>query len=192
MPSPDEKRARRRLRNIVALLLAVALVALAAVLARSLSPGPAVMEQRAAERAAWEKNQTAEQRANAAAWDETVREMRREQGLMALVFLLGNVIIAATFIRSTRATARDVGARRLRLGGACVRVLGRGTLALGAACAVMIAVPLAESIIAGGHGMYAGEQMLAAVYTLISFLLVWFVSLGLACAVLWRRSRADA
>lgn len=191
MPTPDERSVRHRLRNIVVLLSVVAAIAFGVLFVRAFEPSSAVLEQRAADRAAWEKVQTAEQRAGAEAWHEAVRESQRQQGLIALVFLIGNIIIVATCIRSTRANARDVGTRQLRFGQAFVKVLSRGTFALGVACAVMIVVPIVESVIAGGDGMYSGEQMLAAVFTMISFLLLWILSLGLASVVLWRRSRAN-
>lgn len=182
---------RHGLGIIVALLLVVAAVACGVVFVRALGPSPAVLEQRTADRAEWEKGQTAEQRAGLEAWRKAVRELQRQQGLIAAVFLLGNIIIVVTFFRSTCANARDVGTRQLRPGEAFVRVLSRGTAALGAAGAVVIVVPILESVIAGGHGMYSGEQMLSAVFTLISFLFVWILSLGLASVVLWRRGRAN-
>jgi hypothetical protein len=182
------ERTRRRLSRILALLSVVAVVACGVVLVRACGPSGAVLEQRAADRAAWEKGQTAEQRADAEAWREAVRESQRQGGLMAIVFLVGNGIIVVTCIRSTRACARELRARQLRLGEAFVKVLRRGTAALGSACAVIVVVPTIESVVVGGRGMYAGEQMLAAALTLISFLAFWIFSLGLACAVLWRRS----
>lgn len=190
MPTRGETSVRRRLRNIVALLLVAAVVAFGVVFVRGLGPSSEVLEQRAADRAAWEKGQTAEQRANAEAWREVLRESQREGGLIAAVFLIGNIIIVVTFIRSTSANARDVGARQRRFADAFVKVLSRGTVALGAACATMVVVPIIESVIVGGHGMYTGEQMLSALFTLMSFLSLWIFSLGLAAAVLWRRSRA--
>jgi hypothetical protein len=191
MPTPDETSVRHRLRNIVALLLVVAVIAFGVLFVRAFEPSSAVLEQRAADRAAWEKAQTAEQRAGSEAWHEAVRESQRQRGLIALVFLIGNIIIIVTCIRSIRANAGDIGTRQLRLGDAFVKVLSRGTVALGAACAIMIVVPVIESVIVGGHGMYSGEQMLSAVFTMISFLLLWILSLGLASVVLWRRSRAN-
>jgi hypothetical protein len=191
MPTRGEASVRRRLRNIVALLLVAAVVAFGVVFVRALGPSSAVLEQRAADRAAWEKGQTAEQRANSEAWHEVVRESQRERGLIAAVFLIGNIIIVVTFIRSTCANARDVGTRQLRLGDALVKVLSRGTVAFGAACAIMIVVPIIESVIVRGHGMYSGEQLLSALFTLISFLSLWILCLGLAAVVLWRRSRAN-
>lgn len=191
MPTRDETRVRHRLRNIVVLLLVVAVVVCGVAFVRAIGPGTAVLEQRAADRAAWEKGQTAEQRASSEAWDAVVRESQRQRGLIATVFLIGTIIIVVTCIRTTRANARDVGTRQLGPGVAFVKVLSRATVALGAACAIMIAVPIIESVIAGGHGMYSGEQMLSALFTLISFLFLWVLSLGLASVVLWRRSRAN-
>src|SRR5579859_6806924 len=127
MTTPDETSVRHRLRNIVALLLIIALIAFGALFVRAFGPGSAVLEQRAADRAAWEKTQTAEQRAGAEAWHEAVRESQRQGGLIALVFLAGNIIIGVTCIRSTRATARDMGTRRLRSEDAFLKVLSRGT-----------------------------------------------------------------
>ena len=191
MPTRDETSVRHRFRNIVVLLLAVAVAVCGVAFVRAIGPSTAVLEQRAADRAAWEKGQTAEQRARSEAWDAVVRETQREQGLIATVFLLGNIIIVVTCIRSTRASARDVGARQLRLGDAFFKVLSRATVALGAACAVLIVVPIIESVIVSGHGMYSGEQMLSAVVTIISFVFLWILSLGLAFLVLWKRSRAN-
>jgi len=188
MAIPNDTRVRNRLRNVVGLLAIVALIALGVFLARALGPSSAVVEQRAAERAAWEKTQTAEQLARSEAWQEAVRELRRQRGLIALVSLIGNLIVVVTCIRSTLANAREVAARSLRPGAAFLSVLRRGTAALGAACAIMIAVPLGESLMFPGNGMYAGEQMLAALFTMISFLVLWMLSLGLAAIVLWRRS----
>src|SRR5579859_4850695 len=170
MTTPDETSVRHRLRNIVALLLIIALIAFGFLFFRAFGPDSAVLEQRAADRAAWEKSQTAKQRAGSEAWQESVRESQRQRGLIALVFLIGNIIIVATCIRSTRAIARDMGARQLRPGDAFTKVLNRGTVALGAACAIMIVVPVIESVMVGGHGMYSGEQMLSALFTVISFL----------------------
>jgi vacuolar-type H+-ATPase subunit I/STV1 len=191
MPNRDETSIRHRLRNIVVLLFVVAVAVCGVVFVRALGPSTAVLEQRAADRAAWEKGQTAEQRASSEAWDAVVRETRRQQGLIAIVFLFGNFIIVVTCIRSTRANARDVGTRQLGLGDAFVKVLSRVTVGLGAACAILIVVPILESVIVGGRGMYSGEQGLSAVATIISFLLLWVLSLGLASVVLWRRSRAN-
>lgn len=191
MPTPDETSVRHRLRNLVVLLLVVAVIAFGVLFVRAFGPSSAVLEQRAADRAGWEKAQTIEERAGSEAWHEAVRKSQRQQGLMVMVFLIGSVIIVVTCIRSTRANARDVGTRQLRLGHAFVKVLSRGTCALGVACAVMVAVPIIESVIAGGDGMYSGEQMLSAVFTATSFLFLWMLSLGLAYVVLWRRSRAN-
>ena len=191
MPTPDETSVRHRLRNIVVLLLVFAVIALGVLFVRAFQPSSAVLERRAADRAVWEKAQTVEQRAGSEAWHEAVRESQRQQGLTAMVFLTGNLIIVVTCIRSTRATARDVGTRQFRLGHAFVTVLSRGTFALGVAYAVMIAVPIIESVIAGGDGMYSGEQMLSAVFTATSFLFLWILSLGLAYVVLRRRSRTN-
>jgi hypothetical protein len=173
------------------LLLVAAVVAFGFVVVRSSGPSPEVLEQRVAARAAWEREQTVEQRAHAEAWRDAVHEWRREQGLISAVFLLGNIIIVATFIRSIRANTRDVSALRSRPGSAFTKVLKRGTLALGAAMAIMIVVPIVESVIVGGHGMYSGDQALAAVFTAISFLFVWMVSLGSAFVALWRCRRAN-
>ncbi len=191
MTTPDKTSVRHRLRNIVALLIVIAFIAIGVLFVRAFGPDSAVLEQRAADRAAWERTQTAEQRAGSEAWHEAIRESQRQRGLIALVFLIGNIIIVVTCIRSTRAIARDIGARQLRPGNAFLKVLSRGTVALGAACATMIVVPAIESVMVGGHGMYSGEQMLSALFTVISFLFVWTLSLGLAAIVLWRRSRAN-
>jgi len=191
MPTPEETRVRRRLRNIVVLLMVVAVIAIGVLFVRAFGPSPAILEQRAADRAAWEKAQTAEQRAGSEAWHEAVRESQRQRGLIALVFLAGNIIIVVTFIRSARTNAREVDKRQIRVGQAFVKVLSRGTFALGVACAVMIVVPVIEAVIAGGHGMYSGEQMLSAAFTAASFLSLWILSSALAYVVLWRRSRAD-
>lgn len=191
MTTPDETSVRHRFRNIVALLIVVALIAFGVLFVRAFGPGSAVLEQRAADRAAWEKTQTAEQRAGSEAWHESVRESQRHRGLIALVFLAGNIIIVVTYIRSTRANARDMGTGQLRPGDAFVKVLSRGTVALGAAGAMMIVVPLIESVMIDGDGMYSGEQMLSALFTVISFLLLWILSLALAAVVLWRHSRAN-
>lgn len=190
MTIPNDTRVRNRLRNVVGLLAIVALIALGVFLARALGPSSAVVEQRAGNRAAWEKSQTAEQRAGAQAWREAVRESQRHRGLIALVFLMGNVIIVVTCLRSARANARELTARGLQPGAAFFRVLRRGTAALAAACAIMVVVPAVESIIFPGRGMYAGEQMLSALFTLISYLVLWMLSLGLGAIVLWRRSLA--
>lgn len=190
MTTPVDTSARSRLRIVIRLLLVVAFIALGIFFVRAFGPGSAVLEQRAADRAAWEKTQTAEDRARRAAWNEAVRESRRQQGLMALVFLLGNLIIVATCIRSTRANARDLGTRQIRIGSAFRKVSSRTTIALGAACAILILVPVVESVVVTGQGMYSGERMLAALYTLISFLFLWLLSLGIAAIVLARRSRA--
>jgi hypothetical protein len=192
MTTPSDPRVRHRLRNIVALLLIIAFIVSAVLFVRAFGPDSAVLEQRAADRAAWEKTQTAGQRADSAAWHEAVREWQRQRGLIALVFLLGNIVIVVTCIRSTVANARGLAAGQLRRGAALRRVLSRGTIALGVACAIMIAVPVAESGVAAGNGMYSGEQMLAALFTMISFLLIWMLSLGFAAIVLWRRGRAHA
>jgi vacuolar-type H+-ATPase subunit I/STV1 len=191
VPTQGETRVRHRLRNIVALLLAVAVVAFGVVFVRAFGPSSTVLEQRAADRAAWEKGQTAEQRASSEAWHEAVHESQRQRGLIAAVFLIGNIVIVVTCFRSTRANARDAGTRQRRFRDAFIKVLRRGTIALGAACAIMIVVPILESVLVGGHGMYAGEQMLSALFTLVSFLLLWIVSLGLASVVLWKRNRAN-
>jgi hypothetical protein len=137
-----------------------------------------------------EKTQTAEQHAATEAWHETVRESQRQRGLIALVFLIGNIMIVVTCIRSTRANTRETGTGKLRPEGAFVRVLIQGAIAFGVACAIMIVVPVIESVVARGHGMYSGEQMLSAIFTIISFLFFLTLSLGLACVLLWRRSRA--
>jgi len=190
MTTPNDTSVRNRLRNVVALLAVLALIALGVLFVRALGPSSAVVEQRAADRAAWEKSQTAEQRAGAEAWHEAVRESQRHRGLMALVFLIGNIIIGVTCIRSARANARDLGTRQIGFGTAFLKVLSRTSIALGAACAFMIVVPVLESVLAGGQGMYSGEQALAALFTMISFLLLWMLAVGFAAIVLWRRSRA--
>jgi hypothetical protein len=190
MKTPNDTSVRTRLRNVVALLAVVALIALGVLFVRALGPSSAVVEQRAADRAAWEKSQTAEQRAASEAWHEAVRESQRHRGLIALVFLIGNIIVVATCIRSTRANARDLGTRQIRFGTAFLKVLSRTSVGVGAACAFMIVVPVVESVLVGGHGMYSGEQMLAALFTTISFLFLWVFSLAFAAIVLWRRSRA--
>jgi hypothetical protein len=191
VPAPDDATVKNRLRIIVALLLVIGVITIGIAFVRALAPSTAVLEQRAADRTAWEKAQTAEQRARAQAWHEAVRESQRQAGLIALVFVVGHLIIVVTCIRCTRANARDVSARRLRAGQAFLRVSGRSAAALGVACGLMIIVPLIESTMAGGEGMYSGEKMLSAVFTLISFLSVWFLCSGLAYVALWRRSRAD-
>ena len=192
MTTPNDTSVGHRLRNIVALLTVIAFIAIGVFLVRSFGPSSAVLEQRAADRAAWEKTQTAEQRASSEAWHEAARESQRHRGLIALVFLIGNIIIVVTYIRSTRANARDVGTGQLRPGAAFLKVSSRGALALGAACAIMIVVPVVESVMVAGHGMYSGEQMLSAFFTMISFLFLWILSLGLAAIVLWKCSRANS
>ena len=192
MTIPNDTSVRNRLRNVVALLAVVALIALGVLFVRALGPSSAVVEQRAADRAAWEKSQTAEQRAGSEAWHEAVRESQRHRGLMALVFLIGNIIIAVTGIRSVRASACDPGTRQIRFATAFLKVLSRTSVALGGACAFMIVVPVVESVLVGGRGMYSGEQMLAALFTMISFLSIWMLALGFAAIVLWRRGRAHA
>src|SRR5690242_15241736 len=106
MSAGQDTGGRKRLRNIVGLLLLVAVVGCGVMFVRLPGPNPAILAKGAADRAAWEQTQTVEQRRAAKASDEVLREIRREQGLMATVFLLGNVIIIVTFIRSTRANAK--------------------------------------------------------------------------------------
>lgn len=181
--------ARKRVTLIVALLAMVGALACSVVIVGLLQPTRATLEQRAADRAAWAKTQTPEQRESAAAWDAALSTMRREQSLMALVFVSGVLMIVVSVARSTRSAAGklDLNATTLRRGGASV--LSRSAVALLGAFAVMVLVPLMEGIFIESGGMYEGEQGAVAMITAAAFVLVWVAAASVSIAVLWRRRR---
>jgi preprotein translocase subunit SecG len=180
---------RKRLTLIAALLAIVGALACFAVVVGLLQPSRATLEQRAADRAAWAKTQTAEQRESAAAWDAALSRMRREQGLMALVFVSGVLLIIVIVSRSTRSAARKVDRNETTLRRAGAAVLSRAAVALLGAFAVMVLVPVVEGLFIDSYGMYEGEQSAVAILTAAAFVLVWVAALSVSIAVLWRRRR---
>jgi hypothetical protein len=181
--------ARKRLALIVALLGMVGALACCVVFVGLLQPSRATLEQRTVDRAAWARTQTAEQRESAAAWDAALGRMRREQGLMALVFVSGVLLIIVIVSRATRSAARKVDRNEATLRRSAASVLSRAALALLGAFAVMALVPLVEGLFIDSYGMYEGEQSAVAMITAAAFVLVSLAALSISIAVLWRRSR---
>jgi hypothetical protein len=115
--------------------------------------------------------------------------MRREQSLMALVFVSGVLIIGVSVARSTRSAARKIDRSETTLRRAGVSVLSRSAVALLGAFAVMVLVPVVEGLFIDNDGMYEGEQSAVAMVTGAAFALAWLAALSVSIAVLWRHRR---
>jgi hypothetical protein len=187
-PLAPDTPAKRRLRSVVALMLVIAGLALTTVFVRSIGADSAVVERSAARMAEWERTRSHEDRAADTAWQRASNRHARHRRLVAAVFLFGNLLIVVACVRSTRRLARDLPNGQLHLDEAFAGVLFRATLALGVAFGVMAATPGIELVTVGG-GMYAGEQVVAAMVTAASFFVVWAVALCLAFLALWRCGR---
>ena len=183
--------ARKRLTLIVVLLAMVGALASSVVVVALLQPSRATLEQRTADRAAWASTQTAEQRESAAGWDKALSRMRREQGLMALVFVSGVLIIIVNVARATRSAARKIDRSETTLRRAGASVLARSAVALLGAFAVMLLVAVVDGLFIDNDGMYEGEQSAIAIITTATFTLIWLAALSVSIAVLWHH-RCDA
>ena len=174
---PEEGGARRRLRQLVLLLLAIGALLVAAVLVRGMGPSRAVVDQRTADRTQWEAARTPEQRAGDQAWARSRGEEKRQRALMVLSTLAGDILVLATCIVAVR---RNV---------AFPRIAGLATLALLAAGLLLFGVAALDKAMAGGDGMFSGERGLVAMVALLTFLATWLVALAWAWALVWRRRR---
>ncbi len=184
----SDTQARRWLRIVVTSMLVIASLVLATVFVRSIGPDSTVIERSAARTASREQARSDEDRAADAAWQRASSRLARHRRLVAAVFLFGNLLIVVACARSTRRLASDLRNGQLHLDEACAGALLRATLALGVAFGVMAATPGIELVTVGG-GMYAGEQVVAAMVTAASFFVVWALALCLAFLALWRCGR---